>query len=236
MPSSDIGAGGRIAFDDDGHVFVSVGVRLDNHTGVQDLAVPWGKIHRLYDDGRVPLDNPFVEKAGALKTIWTYGHRSPQGLEFRHETGKLWETEMGPRGGDEVNRLLPDRNYGWPLYSKGLNYDGTPVAYGKDLGIEFDLKDIEQPVVDLLPSPAVSSFIFYDGKSFPKWCHNIIVSSLKGRCLYRMELDGNKVVHSETLITGLARFRDIETAPNGDILLLLEDSAGSKIVRLTPAN
>ena len=103
--------------------------------GVQDLSKPWGKIHRVHDDGRIPADNPFINTEGAYPTTWTYGHRSPQGLEFNLETGKLWSTEMGPRGGDELNLLLPGRNYGWPLYSMGLNYDGTPVEYAEWLDI-----------------------------------------------------------------------------------------------------
>ncbi len=101
-----------------------------------------------------------------MPEIWTYGHRTPEGLEFNHRTGQLWETEMGQRGGDEVNLLRAGRNYGWPLTSKGLRYEGVPVDYGKELGISFDLKDIQQPVVDLTPAPAVSSFVVYDGKPF----------------------------------------------------------------------
>ena len=233
----DIGAGGRISFDNDGHVFLSVGMKgFDNHTGIQDLKFPWGKIHRVFDDGRVPDDNPFTGVDGAMKSIWTFGHRSPQGLEFNQVTGELWGTEMGPRGGDEVNRLLPGRNYGWPIYSKGVNYDGTPVAYGKKLGIEFELKDIEQPVVDLTPSPAVSSFIFYTGRDFPKWRNNILVCSLKGRSLYRMVLKDNKVIHTETLIKDLARLRDIESGPNGELYVLLEHNSGGQIVRLVPSS
>ena len=232
----DIGAGGRICFDGAGHVFFSVGVKgIDNHTGIQDLSTPWGKIHRVFDDGRIPLDNPFLEVAGAQKSIWSYGHRSPQGLEFRGQTQELWGTEMGPRGGDEINRLLPGRNYGWPLYSKGMNYDGTPVAYGTDLGIEFDLTDIEQPVVDLTPSPAVSSFVFYSGEAFPDWQGNLIVGSLKGRSLFRMEIEDNRVVHTETLLSALARFRDIEVGLDGSIYLLLEHNSGGRILRLVPA-
>ena len=229
----DIGAGGRIAFDGKGHVFMSVGVKgVDNFTGIQDLSRPWGKIHRLRDNGEVPLDNPFMETEGALKTIWTYGHRSPQGLEYNPTTGDIWSTEHGPRGGDEVNRLSPGKNYGWPLYSKGQNYDGTPVAYGKQLGLEYDLKDIVQPVVDLTPSPAVSSFIFYNGREFPEWQGNLIVGSLKSRTLYRMVLQDDKVVHRETLISDLARFRDIETGPNGEIYVLLEHNSGGQILQL----
>jgi glucose/arabinose dehydrogenase/cytochrome c553 len=234
-PMTDLAGGGRIAFDDTGHVFISVGMKgFDNHTGVQDLRTPWGKIHRVHDDGRIPLDNPFIETEGAMKSIWTYGHRSPQGLEYQRASGALWGTEHGPRGGDEINLLLPGRNYGWPLYSLGVNYDGTPVDYGKTLGIEFDLKDIQQPVVDLSPSPAVSSFIFYDGKAFPQWQGDIIVGSLKAQSLYRVILDDNKAVHRETLIANLARIRDIEIGDDGQIYLLLENNNGGMIVTMQP--
>ena len=138
----------------------------------------------------VPDDNPFVGRADVLSSIWTYGHRSPQGLEFDRKTGQLWGTEMGPRGGDELNLLLPGRNYGWPLTSKGVDYDGTPVEYGKELGIEFDPADIEQPVVDMTPSPAVASFVLYEGAAFPAWQRNFLVGSLKATELYRMVRDG----------------------------------------------
>ena len=135
--SPEIGAGGRIALDDQGHVFISVGMKGgSNYEGIQDLSLPYGKIHRINDDGSVPPDNPYVVKQGdpdeaapgvsePLQTIWTYGHRSPQGLEFNSLTGELWGSEMGPRGGDEVNLLLPGENYGWPLTSKGVDYDGV---------------------------------------------------------------------------------------------------------------
>jgi glucose/arabinose dehydrogenase len=241
----DIGAGGRIAFDDQGHVFISVGMQDGNYRGIQDLNMPYGKIHRINDDGSVPPDNPFVAttadsgEAVAVpifqrQTIWTYGHRSPQGLEFNHQTGELWGSEMGPRGGDEVNLLLPGRNYGWPLTSKGVDYDGTPVEYGKILGIEFDLKDIEQPVVDFSPAPAISSFAFYRGNAFPMWQKNIIIGSLMAAELYRIVIENNRLVHKETLIKNLARIRDVEVGYDGLIYLLLEDKAGAKIVRLVP--
>ncbi len=142
---------------------------------------------------------------------------------------------VGPRGGDEINLLLPGRNYGWPLHSKGVNYDGTPVDYGPMLGIEFDPKDIEQPVVDLTPSPAISSFIFYEGSAFPTWRNNIIAGSLKATNLYRMDIKNNKLVHTEILLKDLARIRDIETAPSGDIYMLLEHADGGQIIRLVPA-
>ncbi len=231
----DIVIGGRITFDDEGHVFMSLGMKgHTNYWGIQDLSMPYGKIHRIHDDGSIPEDNPFVNLPRAVKTTWTYGHRTPQGLEFNHHTGQLWETEMGPRGGDEVNLLLPGRNYGWPLYSKGLDYDGTPVEYGKDLGIEFELADIVQPVVDLTPSPAVSSFIFYEGSAFTEWKHNMIIGTLKARELYRMVLENEEVVHTEVLLEDLARIRDIEAGSDGAIYLLLEHTSGGQIVRLMP--
>jgi glucose/arabinose dehydrogenase len=141
---------------------------------------------------------------------------------------------MGPRGGDEINLLRPGKNYGWPLYSKGVDYDGTPVEYGKDLGIEFDLEDIEQPVVDLTPSPAVSNFVIYDGEAFPTWRDQFIVGSLKATELYRMQIEGGVLKHTETLIRNLARIRDVAVGPDGLIYLLLEHETGSQIVALVP--
>jgi glucose/arabinose dehydrogenase len=242
---SDRDAGGRIAFDGHGHVFISVGLKGGYYQGIQDLDLPYGKIHRVNDDGSIPPDNPFVVKhanskerlrnaSTARQTIWTYGHRSPQGLEFNHQTGELWGTEHGPRGGDEVNRLLPGRNYGWPLYSKGLNYDGTPVDYGKELHLKVDMKDIEQPIVDFTPSPAISSFVFYEGDAFPEWRHNMIVGSLKAATLYRLEIENNKLVHKEAIVENLARIRDVAVGYDGLIYLLLESDAGGAIVRLVP--
>jgi glucose/arabinose dehydrogenase len=235
-PMPDMAAGGRIAFDGEGHVFLSIGIKENSEFGgVQDLSQPYGKILRLHDDGTVPDDNPFAGTANALGAIWTYGHRSPQGLEFDRATGRLWETEMGQRGGDEVNLLRPGRNYGWPLISKGMKYDGTPVDYGNVLGIDFDPATLEQPVVDLTPSPAVSSFVIYQGDAFPSWRRSLLVGSLKATELYRMVVDGVEVVHRETLLDGLGRIRDVETGADGLVYLLLEHASGSRIVRLVPA-
>ncbi len=232
----DMAAGGRLCFDDARRLYISVGMKGPvNYYGIQDLGEPYGKIHRVHDDGSVPADNPFLDDAEAQPTAWTYGHRSPQGLECDHRTGRVWSTEMGPRGGDEINLLLPGRNYGWPLTSKGVDYDGTPVEYGKELGITFDLADIEQPVVDLTPSPAVSSFVFYEGDAFPAWRNQMLVGTLKATELYRVELDGDRLVHRETLITDLARIRDVEVGADGLVYLLLEHASGGRIVRLAPA-
>ena len=223
-----------------GHAEITIGgatiyVSDEYPDGIQDLGKPYGKIHRVHDDGSVPVDNPFLDDADAQPTAWTYGHRSPQGLECNDRTGRVWSTEMGPRGGDEINLLLPGRNYGWPLYSKGVDYDGTPVEYGKELGITFDLAHIEQPVVDLTPSPAVSSFAFYEGDAFPAWRNQMLVGTLRATELYRVEVDGDWVVGRETLIEDLARIRDVEVGVDGLVYLLLEHASGGRIVRLAPA-
>jgi glucose/arabinose dehydrogenase len=229
----DMAAGGRLAFDGNGHVFFSIGIKgMSEFAGIQDLAVPYGKIYRVNEDGSIPTDNPFVGTAGALPSIWSYGHRSPQGLEFNSKTRQLWETEMGQRGGDEVNLLLPGKNYGWPLYSKGLKYDGTPVDYGKQLGLEADMRSIQQPIVDLTPSPAVSSFAFYDGAAFKQWQGNLIVGTLKATELYRMVLEGERIVHTETLLKGVGRIRDVEVGVDGSVYLLTEHQSGGKILKL----
>ncbi len=228
----DIAAGGRLAFDDAGHLFISVGLKgTNNFDGCQDLGSPAGKIHRVNADGSVPLDNPFTTIPGAMHSVWTYGHRSPQGLEFDAETGELWEAEMGPRGGDEVNLLLPGRNYGWPLTSRGVDYDGTHVEYGNELNIEFDLADIEQPRVDLTPAPAVSSFTIYRGNAFPGWQGHLLVGSLAARELYRVNRGTGKV---EKLLANIGRIRDVAVGADGLPYLLLEHPSGGRLVRLVP--
>jgi glucose/arabinose dehydrogenase/cytochrome c553 len=232
-PITDVAAGGRIAFDPEGFVFISVGMK--SRHGTQDLAWPGGKIHRIHDDGRIPTDNPFYGHDTALKTIWTYGHRSPQGLEFDAESRTLWGTEHGPRGGDEINELKPGRNYGWPMYSKGQNYNGTEVDAGRAES-EVALEDIEQPVVDWTPSPAISSFVLYEGKAFPNWQGQMLVGSLKAADLYRVRIEDGVFADQEKLIDNLARIRDIEVNSNGEVLLLLEHASGGRIVKLVPSS
>ena len=228
--NTEMAAGGRLAFDPAGYLFLSVGMKK-GYSGIQDLNAPYGKIHRIHDDGRIPTDNPFVNTAGALPSIWTYGHRSPQGLEFDATNRDLWGTEMGPRGGDEVNLLLPGRNYGWPLFSKGLHYNGQPVG-GNRQQLEITIDDIEQPRVDLTPGPAVSSFIIYSGQAFPNWQGNLLVGTLKGTKLFRMVFDNKTLIKREVILGPISRIRDIEVEPSGTILLLLEHRSNSQIVRL----
>jgi glucose/arabinose dehydrogenase len=232
--NTDLAIGGRMALDDKGYVYFSIGAMNGFYDAdIQDLSRPWGKIHRVHDDGRTPVDNPFVGVADAVQSVWTVGHRAPQGLEYDVQTATLWGSEHGPRGGDEVNLLLSGRNYGWPLTSRGVDYDGSSVE-GK-VDIKFNIEDIEQPVVDLTPSPAISSFVVYHGDQFPEWDGDIIAGSLKAGTLYHFVIKDNKFVEKEILIQGIGRIRDVEVDAQGRILLLSENAAGSKIVRMSPA-
>lgn len=232
---SDIGAGGRVAFGSEGHLFFSIGARSPNTmSGVQDLALPWGKIHRVNLDGSIPEDNPYVGDDNALDSIWSRGHRSPHGLEVNPLDDQLWSTEMGPRGGDELNIIEPGGNFGWPLHSLGINYSGSEVNYGRDELEFFRIEDIIMPLVDFTPSPAVSSFIFYQGDAFPEWKNDILMGTLKAQQLFRISLDGNTVIEQEILLDDFARIRDIESGMDGEVYLLLEHAEGSKIARLMP--
>ncbi|MDE0178417.1 MAG: PQQ-dependent sugar dehydrogenase, partial [Gammaproteobacteria bacterium] len=190
--------------------------------------------HRLHDDGRIPTDNPFVGVPGALSTIWTYGHRAPQGLAYDPGTRNVWNTEHGPRGGDELNRLLPGRNYGWPLFSAELNYDGTEVAWGRAES-EIALEDTERAAKAWSPSIAVSNLVVYEGAAFPEWQGDLLIGSLKASDLIRVEVEDGRVVGEELLLEDLARLRDVDVDERGWIYLLLEHQTGGRIVRLKPA-
>ena len=242
-PSPETAMGGRMAFDEEGYLYFSLGAKLylphepftiESFHGIQDLSMPYGKIHRVHDDGRIPNDNPYTKQENAIGSIWTIGHRSPQGLDFDKETQVLWGTEMGPRGGDEVNHLKKAHNYGWPLVSHGVNYTGTQVEFGTLLNLDPDSMELEGPVVDLTPSPAVSNLIVCRSPAYPGWEGNLIVGSLKATQLYRMVVQDGHLIHQETLIDNLARIRDIEQGPDGYIYLLLEHVDGGAIVRMKP--
>lgn len=228
------GTGGRIAFDDKGYVYLTIGVVTD-YRGVQSLDKPYGKIIRMHDDGRIPADNPFVNTPGALPGIYTLGHRNPQGIDFDPLTGVLWSSEHGPRGGDEGNIIRGGLNYGWPLVSLGVDYDGRPIPYAKKYGLEFDPADLEAPVIDWTPSPGVSSIVFYRGDAFPAWRNHMLVATLAKNDLWRYVVNEKGAVESETLIPGLGRFRDIEVDSDGNLLALLEHRTGSRILRIVPA-
>ena len=214
--------GTRIIFSNDGYLFFAIGDRGQREKA-QLLNYPNGKIHRLHDDGSVPQDNPFVNNEMALPSIWSYGHRNPQGLVIHPHTGEIWEAEHGPMGGDELNVIFPGNNYGWPVITYGKNYDGSIISY-------LTQKDgMEQPVLHWTPSIAVCGITFYTGKVFKKWENNLFVTSLKYERLHRLEIVDGKVVEQEIIYDGDGRVRDVEIGPLGFVYVALEDPG--RIVR-----
>lgn len=217
--------GCRLVFHD-GYLFFTHGER-GAQDDAQDLARPNGKVHRLHDDGRVPVDNPFADRDDAFRSIWSYGNRNPQGLAWRPGTDELWETEHGPRGGDELNLIRGGRNYGWPVITYGMNYNGTPITG------ETAKDGMEQPVLHWTPSIAVGDMAFFDGDEFPKWKGNLFVTALAAQEVRRLVLDGDRVTHQEILFKGIGRVRSIAVGPDGFIYLGLEQPG--RIVRLVAA-
>lgn len=219
--------GGRIAFDREGYLYLSVGERGERDLA-QRLDTYNGKIFRLNDDGSIPADNPFVDNDSAIKAIYTYGHRNPQGLAIHPETGELWETEHGPRGGDEVNIIRKGNNYGWPEITYGINYSGTIIT-------EDTVKEgMEQPVLFWRPSIAPCGMTFVTGDKYPAWKGDILVGSLKFMYLERCDVEGNKIVGTEKLLEGIGRVRNVGMGPDGFIYVAVEGSG--IIVKLIPAN
>lgn len=218
--------GSRFLFDKDGHLFYSLGDR-GHQDLAQDLGSPYGKLHRINDDGSVPKDNPFVGKAGVVPTIWSYGHRNQQGLVWHPITGELWSTEHGPRGGDELNVVEKAKNYGWPVITYGMNYDGTAVT---DKTAQAGM---EQPVEYWTPSIATSAIAFYTGDRFPRWKNDLFLCALAGQQFRRLRIDGHKVTHQEILFRGRGRVRDVATGPDGYLYIALNEPG--RIVRLVPA-
>jgi glucose/arabinose dehydrogenase len=215
--------GGRIAFDKSGYLYFTIGER-GNGANAQDLTRPTGKVHRLLDDGRVPEDNPFVSDPKADHTIWSYGHRNPQGLAYNSATGELYDVEHGPRGGDEVNLVRKGLNYGWPVITYGMNYDGTTMT-------EITAKEgMEQPVKYWVPSIAPCGASFYSGDLFPKWKGNLFVASLAAEELHRLEIKADKFIAEEVLFKGLGRIRHVIGGPDGALYVLLP----ARIARIAP--
>lgn len=227
---------GRMVFDRDGYLFIAVGDRmvspdlLANHPA-QDLTNHKGKIIRLHDDGRVPPDNPFVGRTDALPEIWSYGHRNQQGLAVHPITGEVWANEHGPRGGDELNLIARGGNYGWPVVSHGIHYNGSVFT------TEMYRKGMESPVFVWIPSIGSSGLMIYSGDKFPWWQGSAFVGGMVGEQLARVSLAGQRAISEETLLGGvLGRIRDVRQGPDGFIYLALEDDKRllTEVVRLEP--
>lgn len=238
-PVPDAVAAGRLAFDGRGHLYISIGGK-NTYDKLHQLDTPFGKIHRVRDDGSIPKDNPFWVAAderpesSTIHTVWSYGHRTGQGLDADPRTGAIWNTEMGPRGGDEVNKILAGQNYGWPLYTNGLDYDGDEVSIGRDLGLDYPIEDTVLPVVDFTPAPALSNFTFHDGSKFPAWSNDLLVGSLKASSLYRLRIEDDKLIEQEQLIAGFGRIRDVEMGDDGFVYIVLEHNDDGSLWRLVP--
>ena len=237
--------GGKLVFDGEGHMFLTLGDRQDFSFGdrealmahsAQDRSNHKGVIVRLNDDGTVPDDNPFVGVDGVLPEIWSYGHRSPQGLAIHPITGDLWESEHGPQGGDEINLIEPGNNYGWPVVGRGVNYG----AFGRPIHVAISEEGMTSPTNFWVPSIATSGLMIYSGDKFPMWVGDIFSGALAGEQLARVHLDDDyrSVVLEETLAYDMGRIRDVRQGPEGFIYLAISDRQGgpSPIVRLEPAD
>jgi len=228
----DIQYGSRIAFGPEGHLYFSIGDRaawpVDTTTVfAQQLKRPGGKIYRLHRDGAVPEDNPFVDRSEALPGVYSYGHRNPQGLDIHPETGRLWATEHGPRGGDELNRLRAGGNYGWPTITYGINYTGEIITPRRRA------ERMEQPIFFWRPSIATSGFAFYRGEQFPYWQNQGLVSALKNQSVRVLTMAEGRVLHQEVILKDAGRVREAVPGPDGAIYVVL--NAPSRIVRLSHA-
>jgi glucose/arabinose dehydrogenase len=222
--------GCRIAQSADNNLFLTQGEHFTDRDEAQKLTSDLGKIVRIAPDGSVPKDNPFVGRNDALPEIWSYGHRNAQGAAIHPQTGKLWEHEHGAKGGDEINIPQPGRNYGWPVISFGVNYDGTPVGSGKS-----SMPGMEQPIKYWVPSIAPSGMAFDTGDLFPSWKGSLFVGALAGQMLVRLSLEGEKVTGEERLLQGLGeRIRDVRMGPDGALYLVTDNSAG-RVLKVEPA-
>lgn len=216
--------GSRILFGPEGHVFITLGEHFTRSARqlAQDLDTTYGKVVRLWPDGRVPEDNPYGN------AVWSYGHRNPQGADFRPGTDELWTIEHGPAGGDELNRIEKGVNYGWPVISYGENYNGSSVGAGIT-----QAEGMAQPRYYWDPVIAPSGMSFYDGDAFEEWRGDLLIGSLNPGAMVRLRLQGDRVIGEERFFVGQERIRDVEIAPDGSVLLLVDSSKGG-IWRLTP--
>jgi len=217
--------GTRLVFDK-GYIYFPVGER-GGRMEAQDVANAKGKIFRLFDDGRVPEDNPKFEGKTPVPGLWTYGHRNPQGLDIDPRDGSIYDTEHGPRGGDELNWIQPGHNYGWPVITYGMDYNGTPIS---DKTTE---EGMDQPVIYWQPSIAACGLSFYRGDKFPEWKNDLFAGALAQQEVRRLRLNDHKVVEQEVILKNIGRIRDVTDAPDGFIYVIL--NGPDRVIRLVPA-
>jgi glucose/arabinose dehydrogenase len=208
-------------------LFLSTGERYRDKGRAQRLEDLGGKVLRLARNGAALADNPFVGRAGARAEIFSYGHRNPQGLAFNPWTGSLWQAEFGARGGDEVNLLRPGGNYGWPVVTHGVDYDGSRIGEGRSR------PDMVDPIHVWVPSVSPSGMAFYTGDAFPGWRGSLFLAALNPPGLVRLTTEGDRVTGEERLLPGLARLRQVIQGPDG-LLYLLTDEDDGRVLRLEP--
>jgi glucose/arabinose dehydrogenase len=213
--SADYHFGSRMVFDKDNYLFISSGER-GTQPKVQELNNDHGKIHRVKDDGSIPKDNPFVNVKGANPSIWTYGHRNPQGMVYDAANNRLWAVEHGPKGGDELNLIEKGKNYGWPKTSYGINYDGTVLTKYKEM------EGVTNPVRYWVPSIGPCGMTLVTSDRYPSWKGNLLISALAFMHIARVQLDGTTYKGEEKLLNGKGRFRNVDQSPDGYIYAIAE--------------
>lgn len=220
--------GGRIVFDKQGYVYLTLGDRGEM-ARAQKLNDHAGSIIRLHDDGRIPASNPFVQIPDAKPEKFTLGNRNVQGATLHFKTGELWTHEHGPQGGDEINIIKSGRNYGWPIITYGVNY-----GLGTKIGVGSAKSGLEQPLYTWTPSIAPSGMAFYTGNQLIHWKNNLFVGGLREQSLIRLEVIDEKVVHEERLLNGkVGRIRDVRAGPD-QLIYLLTDELDGRLLRLEP--
>ena len=217
--------GCRIVFDPEGYLYFAIGDRGAGYQA-QDVSLPNGKVHRINKDGSIPEDNPFVNDPKAMKSLFTLGNRNIQGMAVHPETGQVWATEHGPMGGDELNLILPGKNYGWETITYGKNYNGTIITEEKRR------EGMEQPNLYWTPSIAVCGLDFYTGDLFPKWKNKLLVGALKYEEVRLLNIEKDRVMHDEVILKGQGRVRDVMTGPDGAIYVVLNNPG--TVIKLLP--
>ncbi len=217
--------GSRIAFDNEGFVYFSIGDRGNHPENPQDITRDGGKVYRLHDDGKIPVDNPFFGQTGAKAAVFSFGHRNPQGMAKHPVSGKIWTHEHGPKGGDEINIIQKGANYGWPVITYGIDYDGSIIS------TLTEKEGMEQPLYYWTPSIAPSGMVFVTSDRYPSWKGHLLVGSLRFQYLELVKLEGNTVVARQKIATDIGRLRDVRQGPDGYIYIAVE---GKGIIKIIP--